>query len=598
VRAAPAGADDLARAEAARRDGNPLALYDRAKSAMEAGRTDPRFAYLQVLAAAQMGDVDRAEALYRRLDLGARTSDEDALALHGRLFKDRALTASGEVRRALFAQASGAYRRAFAVRSGYFPLINAATTAWAAGDHADARGLASRVLDHRDLNPPQDFFAAASRAEALILLGRGDEADAALESALASHAVRHGERASAFRQLQWLCADAPLSRSDRRAILDRLRPAPVFSFTGHMFQADPEAEAALRARIHAALDALGSSIAYGSLACGADTVIAEAVLQRGGELHVVMPFLIEPFIESSVRPGGEAWVARFRTCMERASSVTFATRMDYIAHDSQFTYAAKLAAGIAQLRARQLAAEATQLAVWDGTSATEPSGTAVDIAAGRSMGLVTHIVPPGEIDRNLGNVRLGGADKGARHETRAILFTDYRGYSQLPESVIPTFVRRVMGRIAAVLDRHGEAVCSRNTWGDALYAVITDTPRAAAIALEIIEALEGVRFLAPPAGESEGMRIGLHYGPVYRQIDPVTGIDNFYGSEVTLTARIEPQAITGQIYTTQAFAAILATTAPDRFAARYVGRIELAKGYGVAPIYRLERGANPTPSTA
>jgi class 3 adenylate cyclase len=85
------------------------------------------------------------------------------------------------------------------------------------------------------------------------------------------------------------------------------------------------------------------------------------------------------------------------------------------------------------------------------------------------------------------------------------------------------------------------------------------------------------------------MRIGLHVGPVYQEIDPVTGIDNFYGSEVTLTARIEPQVIPGEIYTTQAFAAMLAATESERFVSRYVGRVELAKGYGVAPIYQLER---------
>ena len=36
-------------------------------------------------------------------------------------------------------------------------------------------------------------------------------------------------------------------------------------------------------------------------------------------------------------------------------------------------------------------------------------------------------------------------------------------------------------------------------------------------------------------------------------------------------------------------AAMLAVTQPDRFASRYVGRVDLAKGYGEAPIYQLER---------
>ena len=100
-----------------------------------------------------------------------------------------------------------------------------------------------------------------------------------------------------------------------------------------------------------------------------------------------------------------------------------------------------------------------------------------------------------------------------------------------------------------------------------------------------------VGYLGAEARESEDMRIGLHFGPVNQEIDPVTGHNNFYGSEATLTARIEPRAVSGQVYTTQAFAAILAATAPERFVSRYAGRVELAKGYGVAPIYQLERRA-------
>ena len=98
-----------------------------------------------------------------------------------------------------------------------------------------------------------------------------------------------------------------------------------------------------------------------------------------------------------------------------------------------------------------------------------------------------------------------------------------------------------------------------------------------------------MRIGSQDVNDLEGMRIGPHYGPVYSGTDPITGLDNFYGSEITLAARIEPTVIPGEIYTTQAFAAILTVTDPGRFATRYVGQVELAKGYGVLPIYRLER---------
>jgi len=581
--------DWLKRAETARREGNPLALYDLTQSAIEAGAKQPRFRYLQVLALAQMGDTGRAEQLYDHYGLGGQISDEDSLALRGRLHKDRALFAAGAARASQFHLASAAYLRAYEAWSGYFPGINAATTAWAAGDREGARELAARILAHPDLNPPNSFFASASRAEALVLLGRPEEAGEAFGAALTGGDVGYGERASAYRQLDWLCAGAEVSDADRLSLLGPLRPPPVITFTGHMFQAGGEAEAALAARIRCEIDALGSTIAYGALACGADILIAEEFLRRDGELHVILPFLVDDFVDTSVRPGGEAWVARFHACLDRAASVTLATRMDYVPHEGQFAYAAQLAMGLAHLRAGQLAAQAVQIAVWDGQPARSGSGAALDVAAWQGLGLEHRVIAPGPVDRHIVSPKRAAAEGGPRRVVRAIIFTDYKGYSRLSETSVPVFNREVMGRIADVLNAHPDSVCSRNTWGDALYAVITDTAEAADIVLEIIEALKGVRISDPASGEPEGMRIGLHFGPVYQEVDPVTGVDNFYGSEVTLTARIEPKVIPGEIYTTQAFAAMLAVTQPDRFASRYVGRVELAKGYGEAPIYQLER---------
>lgn len=581
----------LSRAEAAKRDGNPLAVHDLALSAIEAGHVHPRFRYLQVLASAQMGDTERAEALYDAYRLGVRSDDEDGLALRGRLHKDLALAADdGAERHRQFKAASAAYLRAYAVRSGYFPAINAATTAWAAGDRAAGEALALTVLAHPDLNPPRDFFAAASRAEALVLLGRGQEALAAIAQALATARVGYGERASACHQLEWLCASTSLSKDDVAAILAALRPPPVLTYTGHMFRPG-DGKSALAARISAEIGALGSTIAYGALACGSDILIAEEILRRGGELQVVLPFGAEDFLRASVLPGGDAWVRRFEACLAKASSVTLATRMEFIGDDLIFAYGARLAGGLARLRARQIATSATQLAVWDGQGARGDSGAAVDVATWRGLGFESRVIDPGPIDRTMARSPASPDIAACKRLTRAIIFTDYKGYSKLPESTIPVFNREVMGRIARVLDHHAAFICARNTWGDAFHGVVEDTVAAAEITLEIVELLGGVRIGGPDSAGQEGMRIGLHFGPVFEEIDPVTGLNNFYGSEVTLAARIEPTVIPGEIYATQAFAAILAMTAPGRFSTPYLGKLELAKGHGALPIYRLERRA-------
>ena len=581
--------DLLAQAEAARRDGNPLAVHDLAQRAIAAGRTEVRFRYLRALASAQMGDTEQAERLYQSDRLGLATADEDCLALRGRLHKDRALSANGDERHRRFEAASEACLQAYAARGGYFPAINAATMAWAAERHSRAVELAGEVLRHPDLNPARDFYAAASRAEALTLLGRGAEAVAALGEGLRAGRVGLGNRASTCRQLAWLAPSTSLDTSERQALLDAVRPPPVIAFTGQMFHADGEAEMALAEQVDRQIDTLGSVIAYGSLACGSEILVAEAILRRSGELQVVLPCGVDDFVRAFVSPGGAGWSERFCQCLDRAANVTRATRMEHLAHPSQRAYGSQMARGLAQLRAGQLATTAIQLAIWDGSPAAGDVGVASDVSAWRNQGLRAIVIDPGPLDLSVEAAAPVSSGEDVKRVSRAIIFTDYKAYSHLQESVIPTFNHEIMGRIGKVLERFEPAILSRNTWGDAFHAIIADAVTAAEVTLVIAEALRGVRIGDPTQADQEGMRIGLHYGPIYEDTDLITGCLTFYGSEITLAARIEPEVIPGEIYTTQAFAAILATQAPDRYATRYLGKRELAKGYGEAPIYQLER---------
>lgn len=90
-------------------------------------------------------------------------------------------------------------------------------------------------------------------------------------------------------------------------------------FCGHMFSEGSAEEAALAVRVGEALDRNGVRVAFGPLACGADIVIAEQLLARGGELNVVLPFAEDDFIAESVRCGGESWVSRYQACRDAAA---------------------------------------------------------------------------------------------------------------------------------------------------------------------------------------------------------------------------------------------------------------------------------------
>ena len=112
----------------------------------------------------------------------------------------------------------------------------------------------------------------------------------------------------------------------------------------------------------------------------ADLIFIEAMLARGAEVHVVMPFKREDFIETNVRFAGDKWVARFDQALGDATTVTYACEEGYLNDDTLFQYAADLVGGLTLLRADQLGVEALLLAVFDGDSSNKTGGTAENLA--------------------------------------------------------------------------------------------------------------------------------------------------------------------------------------------------------------------------
>lgn len=364
-------------------------------------------------------------------------------------------------------------------------------------------------------------------------------------------------------------------------------------FCGHMFNAGSQAERDLAVRVDQAIADQQVAVGYGPLACGADIVIAEALLARGCELQVVLPFCEEDFIAESVVSGGADWLPRYQACRDAATAVHFATPGAYVGDDNQFAYNSRYAMGLAALRARIDGSARVQLAVVSdkiaSLSATGIAGTVADIKLWQDLGGETVAIPAGPVPRNLVFPARPKIGSGTKRRIRSILFADYKGFSRLGEREIVLFMHLVMGRIAKVLGRHGDHVEFRNTWGDSLYAIIDRPSRAAQIALELQEALQGLPPELSPRGDVAGMRIGVHYGPIWVGTDRITGNRLWYGSEVNRTARIEPVTPVGGVYCTDAFASALLVA--DDHSCRFtpVGRVELAKSYGEVDMYRLEQ---------
>lgn len=369
---------------------------------------------------------------------------------------------------------------------------------------------------------------------------------------------------------------------------------PVVVYSGHMFEAGGAEEPALAARVAATVAEVGTAEGFGPLACGGDILFAEALLAAGAKLHVVLPFAEDDFIQQSVLCGGESWLPRYRTCLAAASSLHFATPGAYVNDDNQFAYGTRMAMGLATLRAREIGAEVVPMAIFSPTSTsyskTGLAGTKADAEAWRRVAREPVVIDPGPVGRTLRFPTPPPPEPDARRAIRSILFADYKGFAGLGERELPLFMRTVMGGIGEVLDAFAAHVEFRNTWGDAVYAIVDEPPAAARIALVLQDRLANLPADLASPGHEAGMRIGLHYGPIYKGTDRITRDDLWYGGEVNRTARIEPVTPVGGVYCTETFAAALMLEGEDRFALERVGETELAKGFGAIVLYRLTHG--------
>jgi hypothetical protein len=586
-----------------------LTAFDLAERGLDEHPEDLWLKHRAVLALARAGATEEAARRFEDYGLVGH-ADEDIAALRARIAKDLALAAEGPERRRQASVAAALYDAVFTDSGGYYPAVNAATMWMVAGDADRARERACDVLRLLAGGRDDSYYAAATEGEAYLLCGDVPAARHALERAVGKHGEDYGALATTRRQLRIVCALAGVDPE----LLSVLTGPAVVHFCGHRIADEAadgrfsrDAEAPVTARIAEVVERHPAGYAYGSLASGGDILWAEALLRAGSELHVVLPFARDEFVARSVASSGAGWVERFDRCAAAATTLRYATDDAFLGDDVLFRYGTELAMGLALLRARYLDAELRQLAVWDGGAAHGEAGTSIDIASWRRGGHAASFVSPDtsavltETDES-GAAPAADADlsapqrpplatpaPGNRRVVRAMLFGDVKGFSKLTDEQLPTFARLVLGGFAAVLRRHADEVHYRNTWGDAVYVVLSDAFAAARCALELQAAMTAIELEAEGLPTHLALRIGGHVGPVFPTHDPVLEADGFMGSHVSRTARIEPVTPPGGVYVTEPFAAALVLDGRPEFVCDYVGHMAAAKGYGHLRMYRLRR---------
>jgi hypothetical protein len=510
-----------------------------------------------IIALARAGALDRAWNAFCESGYSQNANDALASSVKGRLLKDLARRASGAERRQLYDESRRAYRISADAGGGSYALINAASLSLFAGAASEGKSVASRVLEEINAHPEEPetpYYRAATRAEALLLLGREHEARAAFSEAIALAPRAWEDHASTLRQF-----DLILEAQGRNASwLDAYRPPRSLHFGGHMsFDARVGRRVHLDDRIRAVLEEEEMGFGFGALAAGADILVAEALLERGAEVHAVLPGGREAFAAVSVDPFGKSWRRRFEAVLERAETVRIVRPVGAPPDRMTIGLGDEVAMGAAVMNARRLESSALQLLVLaedgqasDSHLAWAEKGWRQRIVTAPREALPVEEPPPLPV---------------SRHQRLALL------------AIAPAAGDDVQDRLAALHDllrRGATPAVPPYFTGRHIVLAYADPAEAARAAMAV--ARDG------------GAGVGGHYGIADPVDDPFSGGRRLVGEAAALADAAADSTPGGAACVTSDFAAALAASGEENVRSELVGELEARDGGGPIELYALK----------
>ncbi len=497
------------------------------------------------------------ELAWARLEAGGFSPDDPAaLTVRGRLLKDRARLASGDDRRRFYSEAAQAYARAATIEDSTYPMINAATLALLGGNGDRARALATATLARQDSGRPDGetpYYRGATRAEALLLLGRADDARAALAAAVAEAPGAHEDHAVTLRQFALIIAE----QGGDAGWLDPMRPPRTLHFAGRMGAPDDATGlATLHDQLVANLAGLNIGAGHGALAAGADIIIAETLRAQGAALHIVLPVSVPAFVSASVAPWGDAWIDRFESLLASGASLHVATPDADIPTAGLIAFASEIAMGRAAHAAASLASEAVQLLVGDaGDNSARDAG--IWVASGRRQIIIDW----------------PGAAPAPNLSQRAAPAPNLSQRAGLAPGVAPRASLAPALQPLALLDIRlddPEETASIAQIAAAMPPAFAARMTATGVQLAYADPVVAASAASRIHAAAPGVRIGGHYAATATLRDPFTGTLQPFGDQPARATRIALLTSIGATYVSEDFiAGVLARTPGLR--SEYVG---------------------------
>jgi class 3 adenylate cyclase len=549
--------------------GEPLLAYDVLTGAPDHMANDVRLRQLRAFALARSGAAEKAtEILSQLLDEGH--NDAETLGLLGRTFKDMWEWEKVVPQKQRFLdKAFHTYQHAYDLTDTYWTGINAAALGLLRGNLDQARKIALRVADQAndDLESTKEsdgdqYWPLATLGETSLILGDVTAAAIWYERAAKVGRGRFGDLQSTRRNAMLIVQHT----GEGSEILDRCFPIPAITFARFVpmnesvsgvsrFQNDLLDGCIVD--VEKRLSSLDTQLAFAAATELEELAIVAALVPRVSELYAVIPCDLGDYISNISTERSEVR-DRIEVILKQTSEIIPASHQR-VPNLIAAVYTRRVAEGLARIRAQQIGAN---LNVIDFDLAQqEPTQDVSDTDESSSF--------PTEI--------------------MSYLFADAVGFSKFTNDQIPLFVSLFLTLVSETVTTGEYAPVTKNTWGDGIHMVFGKESEAAMFALDLRDRVEEVDWAAYGLPSDFSLRIALHAGPAYRCVDPVTGHEGFFGVHVSHTARIEPIAPPGEVYSSLPFAALLAQSQSDDIRCTYVGQTPWAKGYGTFPTYHLRR---------
>jgi class 3 adenylate cyclase len=337
------------------------------------------------------------------------------------------------------------------------------------------------------------------------------------------------------------------------------------------------------------LEEVGAVAGYLCDLSPADLLLGHSLLERGAEVHVVLPFPRQ-YCREPFAPYDE-WVSQFDRLLAVANSTNEEAELGDPEQTVQEQFASLRGYGSGWLRAKRLDVE---LRLWGFRQCAETRVSRTDFlvrhwqdqdCSWEEIPVPFETVPRGAVSQSEQDPELPAPAWSADHEIRAMLFADIEGYSRLSDAELRLFTRHFLPEVGRVLAAFGDHIVLRETAGDSLFLVFSDMAVAAqtAFALRNMVVQTGWRAYGLPA--ELPVRVSLDAGPVCSFQNPVTNRRSVCGRYVNRAARIEPITPPNEVYASEAIASLYVACGGTAFRFDYVGQTQLPKGFGLAPLY-------------